>query len=280
VNNYLLAALMDYFSEVNSLAGRMHAISVIVPLWREWWLEKNPNAFRFQESGIFFRDLSQAPKTDNLIMPDVHYEIVLDTIADEAENMVSRECGVALSQAYEIFETYIFRLLSEYFCNNQQKLVECKLIEAKLILPKEEIIRLLRKSAGTNNKGLIRIVRRLSPHFKKHESSNYLQVNIVQWFDLLSMVRHTVVHNRQAVSHRFLDYLEKHRANGLNDLFNRQFQRKRMDDRICILFTNNQTQDAIAWLNSFAHLIFKSLSLEVGLPTAVPLYIPPPPWSR
>jgi hypothetical protein len=274
MQNYLFPILMRYFVEANSIEGRMHAISVIVPDWKTHWLQANPNGFRFQESGTAYRDLSKNPKVDNLEMPDVHYEITINNMDDEMENLVSRECGLAIAQAYETFESFFLNILTEYLLHSPHKLVEVGLIHAELVLLREEVERLVRKASGTNDKGLIRMVRKASAHFKKHESSNYLEVNIVHWFDLLSMIRHTMVHNRQAVSNRFLLYLEKNKVNASYELFNRQFQRKVMDDKVCLLLKADTTHDIFSWLNSFAHLIFTSLSTEARLPLEVPGYIP------
>jgi hypothetical protein len=49
-----------------------------------------PTAFQFQESGTFYRDLSKNPGVDNLVMPDVHFEITTGNMEEEMENLVER----------------------------------------------------------------------------------------------------------------------------------------------------------------------------------------------
>ncbi len=188
--------------------------------------------------------------------------------------MVSRECCLTVAQAYEVFESFFLQILTDYLRYNPSKLVELNFLKAKLILHEIEIKRMLKKSSGKNNKGLISITKKISDHFKTHESKNYFSVNIFHWFDLLSMVRHVLVHNRQVVSKGFLDYLEKNKCNKSIELFDRQFERKKIDDRVCIYLTPDKASDIITWLNSFAHYIFKSISVDSQLPIDIPIFIP------
>jgi len=276
--NYLLPALNDYFEEIMSISGRLHATTAMLDGYKHYRTIENIGGRGITSSVTFFRDLSQSPQTDNLTAPNFDYDLTLENLADEIENISSKVCGLAVANSYEVFESFFIRTLSEYFVSNPSKLVETKLLKAPLILPIEETTRLIKKSAGTNNKGLIKFTKNLSDFFKRHESTNYLQVNILQWFDLLSMVRHTLVHNRQAMSKGLLDYLEKNKANKSFELFDRQFSRKKIGNRVEIYLTTNQVLDIVSWLNSLAHLIFKSLSLQQNLPTAIKTYVPPPMW--
>ena len=98
------------------------------------------------------------------------------------------------------------------------------------------------------------MVRKISPHFRTHETKNIHNVNISQWFDLVTMIRHTLVHNRQIISSRLLKYLEKQKA---NEMFDRHFQRKRIDNRVCIYLEKNTATDIINWLNTL-HTLFLS----------------------
>jgi hypothetical protein len=94
-------------------------------------------------------------------------------------------------------------------------------------------------------------------------------MDMLQRFDLLSLVRHTLVHNRQAISKGLLEYIEKNKVNKSRELFERQFERKNIDGRIQIFLTAAKASDVLTWLNSFAHLIFKSLSMEQNLLNSV-----------
>ena len=136
---------------------------------------------------------------------------------------------------------------------------------------KETIREYIKRKKETNNKGLLSMIRKLSMHFREFEGNNIHKVNICQWFDLLSIVRHCVVHNREVISPRFLKYLETHKSNAM---FDRHFNRKRIDGEIRIFLQPDIASDIMNWLNSFAHFIFVSLSKEAGLSLKVSSYIP------
>ncbi|MEP7317698.1 MAG: hypothetical protein ABI921_03125, partial [Panacibacter sp.] len=124
-----------------------------------------------------------------------------------------------------------------------------------------------------DNKSRLSIMRRLSSHFKVHEVKNIHHLNIAEWFDVVTMARHVIIHNRQIISNKFLQYLAK---TNNNEMFDRHFKRKRIKNDVCIYLEKLAASEIVHWLNSFVHFIFKSLSLEMNLPLHIPQYIPPP----
>ncbi len=274
MNNYLLPSLEEYFKEICFLKGKLHIVCAYLPDYSNCLIKNNAEDRELNSSLTAFRDLTVTPKSNNLVIPKFCYSIYLSSISDEIMNLISRESCLTVAQAYEVFETFFLKILTEYLRYNPSKLVELKLLKVELILPEAEIKGMIKKSSGKNNKGLISITKKISDHFKKYENKNYFSVNIFHWFDLLSMVRHTLVHNRQVVSKGFLDYLEKNKCNKSIELFDRQFERKKIDDRICIYLTPDKASDIITWLNSFAHYIFKSISIDAGLPIGIPIFSP------
>ena len=210
---------------------------------------------------------------DNLFSPNFSYEMSVDTMPKEIKDIISQQSCFAVSQAYEVFESFLIELITEYLLNNQSKLQLFKFTNSNIILLRETIREMVKKGQGVNNKGLLAMVRKVSPHFKTHETNNIHKVNISQWFDLVTMIRHTLVHNRQIISPRLLKYLEKQKA---NEMFDRHFQRKRIDNKVRIYLEKNTASDIIDWLNTFAHFIFVGLSKEANLSLVIPQYIPPP----
>ena len=272
--NYLLPSLEEYFKEICFLKGKLRIVASYLPDYCNYFIKQNAEDRELISSLTTFRDLTVAPKSDNLVIPNYNYSVRLSSISAEVNNIISRESCLTVAQAYEAFESFFLQILTNYLRYNPSKLVELKLLKANLILPETEIKEILRKSSGKNNKGLISITKKISDHFKTHESKNYLSINIFHWFDILSMVRHEVVHNRQAISKGFLDYLEKNKCNKSIELFDRQFERKKIDDRVCIYLTPDKASDIITWLNSFAHYIFKSISIDARLPIGIPIFRP------
>ncbi len=275
--NYLSPPLDSYFEEVAKISGRMMALAGILPGMHEEYTKTSPSTdCVISSSLIVYRDLTLKPATDNLEAPNFHYEVKLSNLKDEIDLWISSNCGQAIADTYETFEDYFITILTTYLFHNQDKLVELGMSDGSLQLLEPTIKDFVTRSKRTNNKGLIQLTSKLSPYFSTHESTNYFQVNILHWFDLLSAVRHTLIHSRQAISKELLAYLEKHKSNKSKDLFDRQFKRKSVSGDVRIFLTQNSASDVITWLNSFAHLIFKCLSTEAGLSTSVPRYIPEP----
>jgi hypothetical protein len=280
MSNYLLPSITAYFEEICSLIGKLHLVSSSLEEHSKNLIEKDEIQGEIISSITTYRDLSQIPGTNNLYTPNFSYGITLNTLSKEVENLISRESCFTVAQAYEVFESYFLQILTDYFKHRTDKLTELNLLKVDLI-SESDIKTFLKIAAGSNNKGLIKLAKKISDHFKKHENDNYFSVNIFRWFDLISMVRHTLVHNRQKVSKRFLTYLEENKSNRLIELFDAQFERKKIDNIECIFLTTNRALDIITWLNSFAHLIFKSISIDSGLDFDIPKYIPPPlQWYR
>jgi len=224
VNNYLLPSVEEYFKEICFLKGKLHIVATYLPDYCNYLINNNSVDRELHSSLTTFRDLTVKPKLDNLTIPNFCYSIYLSSISEEVKNLVSRESCLTVAQAYEVFESFFLQILIDYFKYNPLKLVELKFLKAKLILPEVEIKSMLKNYVGANNKGLISITKKISDHFKTYESKNYFSVNIFHWFDLLSMVRHVLVHNRQVISNRFLDYLEKNKCNKSIELFDMQFE--------------------------------------------------------
>jgi tetratricopeptide (TPR) repeat protein len=219
-----------------------------------------------------YRDLSQFQPLDNLYNPDFLYHLSLNNLNEEIENLISRECCFTVSHSYEVFETFLIKFLTDYLINNPIKLVELGLNEFFQDLKYEEIKKIIEQQNERNNKGRISLIRKISKHFNEYENNNIYKVNISHWFDLVSMVRHTLVHGRHVISKKMLAYLDKNKANKANELFDRHFQRKIIDNKSCIFLHLHTTIDIISWLNTYAHFIFKSVSIEHNLSLNIQQY--------
>jgi hypothetical protein len=271
--NYLLKILNAYFAEVLSIEGRLTVSECFLNAKKDDIIQEN----RFHKSVVSsitcYRDLSLLQGGNNLFTPDFSYEMGVDNMANEIKDIISQQSCFAVSQAYEAFETFLIELTTEYLFHNQGQLKFLKFTNGNLILLRETIRDMVKRSQGVNNKGLLAMIRKISPHFRSHEAKNIYKVNISQWFDLVTMIRHTLVHNRQVISNRLLMYIEKQKA---NEMFNKHFKRKSINNNVCIYLEKSTASDIINWLNTFAHFIFVGLSKEANLSLHIPQYIPPP----
>lgn len=167
-----------------------------------------------------------------------------------------------------------WQIITEYIFHNQNLLPILKIADLSKKYIETEVQVFVKNKQGTDNRGLISIVRKLSPYYEKYEGKNYFDINISQWFDMLSAVRHTIIHSRQKVTKGLLNYFEKHRANKIDAIFNLHFEIKNINEEQIVFLTANKAIDVITWLNSYAHFIFKCLSGAGNLDIRVPLYSP------
>ncbi len=267
MGNYLLKILESYFSEILVIEGKLNVSDSFLIARKDEIIKENREDKMIVDAGIIYRDLSLIKAQSNLFSPNSSYLITTDNLENEIKDIISQHCCFAVSQAYEVFESFLIEILTEFLLNNQEKLKIVKFAAEDIVLIKETIRTMVKSKQGTNNKGLLAMIRKICPYFKMHESKNIYGVNITLWFDLVSMIRHTLVHNRQIISHRLIKYQETHKANAM---FDRHFQRKRIGNNVCVFLEKGNASDIISWLNTFAHFIFIGLSTEANLPLGIP----------
>ncbi|QEC66382.1 hypothetical protein FRZ67_03345 [Panacibacter ginsenosidivorans] len=273
MRNYLLKILESYFSEILIIEGKLILSASFLTTKKDEIVKEKRLNKEIVSAITSYRDLSLIKAEMNLFTPNCIYSTTTDNLENEIKDVISQHCCFAVSQAYEVFESFLIEILTEFLLNNQEKLKLFKFVTEDIILIRETIRNMVKLNQRTNNKGLLSMIRKISSYFRKHESNNIYKVNITQWFDLVSMIRHTLVHNRQIISPRLLKYLDTNKA---NEMFDRHFQRKKMGNHVCVFLEKDITSDIINWLNTFAHFIFISLSMESKLPLDVPQYIPTP----
>jgi len=270
MNNYLLKSLETYFAEILAIKGRLTLIESLLIERKRQILEEKREYKKLVSSITSYRDVSLIGASINLFSPNYSYEITVDTLENEIEDIISKKAGFSISQAYEVFESFLIEILTSYFSVNQLKMAEVGISQGNLILLPDTIRGIIKTRQRTNNKGLISMTRKLSPYYQQFETKNIYKLNFSQWFDMLSMVRHTLVHNRQVISKKLLEYLSKHKA---EKMFEMHFERKRIDNAICVFLKKDKAVDVLFRLNDYAHLIYKSLCVEAKLTPTVPQFV-------
>lgn len=273
MRNYLLTKLEGYFAEILVIEGKLILSESFLKTKKDDIIKENRINKSIVSAITSYRDLSLIKEEINLFAPNYSYLITTDNLENEIKDVISQQCCFTISQAYEVFENFLIEIITKFLLHNQEKLKLLRFATEDIILIKETIRTLVKQNQRTNNKGLLSMVRKISPHFRKYESNNIYKVEITQWFDLVSMIRHTLVHNRQIISKQLLNYLNTQRA---NEMFERHFQRKKIGNNVCVFLEKNITSDILDWLNTFAHFIFTSLSMEANLPLSIRQYTPPP----
>lgn len=269
MKNYYVPFIENYLEQTLEITGKMRLSSSFLNQRKIQLLEERKENDMLFDSINTYRDLSLIKADMNHFSPDYRFTVTIANLESEVESIVNEHNCYAVAQSYELIEGFLVEVVTEYFFRHQDELENHKLDDTKIPLTKVEIRSIINKRKGTNNKGLIAIIRKVSPFFREFENKNIYNVKICEWFDLVSMIRHTLTHNRQALTPEFLQYINSRKA---NEMFDNQFKRRQVRNKICIYIETDRANDVINWLNTFAHFIFKALSLKDELPLAITQY--------
>ncbi|MBT4309824.1 MAG: hypothetical protein HOD49_05360 [Anaerolineae bacterium] len=133
----------------------------------------------------------------------------LDEYQHMLEIVLNRNCGWAVAQGYEAFETFLKDIIAIYVQNNIATISPEIL---KTLTPSkkknQELLSLgysqidyeywragVASARWNNNDILIQIKNKLSPRLKNVELNNQPSIDLVEWFDIVSEVRHAVTHS-------------------------------------------------------------------------------------
>lgn len=247
-----------------SLEGKLFVLDRFIKNFQNDLLKKETFDRELISSISAFRDLSKFTDDNNLYNTGYSYSLHSSALKNEIEIILSKEYCLILSQAYEIFETYLADMFTELLFAMPDHLITLKLLEVKLHLPKKSLKAYIKEKIGRpkNNRKYISSLRKLSKHFAEHETKNIYNLNISVWFDLVSELRHNIIHNRQVISNNLLEFLKD---NERAKLFKQFFDRKTTYDGVVIFMTNEKFHINLDRLNEFAFFIFKSLSIDNNL---------------
>ena len=244
-----------------SLEGKIFVLDGFVSDYRDEIKKRETFDREIMGSLSYFRDLSKLTKGENFYHTGYSYSLHISTLESEVGNILSKEYCLTLAQAYEIFESYLAEIFTELIFSIPEHLITLKLLEAELHLPKKELKEYIKEKIGRpkNNRKYISSIRKLSKHYNEYETKNIYKINISAWFDLVSELRHNIIHNRQFVSDKLLEFLKD---NERAKLFKEYFDRKTTHDGEIIFLTNKKFHSNLARLNELAYFIFKSLSVD------------------
>lgn len=264
--NYLYEVIDNFFQEITSYEGDLLAIHELIR-----YFEKNLDIDSIRGNDLMglvstFRDPTFIGTGPDLFGTGHRYEITKKNFRDSLNRLESGEALYVFAQIYEAFESYLKKIIRTFFINNPLYLNKDRLFSRlhsespnyKIFIDK------LQRTSGTNknNKKLLWTVRKLSSYYCQYESNNRYKVPYMIWFDLISDVRHLVIHQRQNATSEFKESL---RENQKRKYFDKYFEIKNIQgvDR---LFTNRMSIGAVIHdLNHYAFFIYKSLSRELDL---------------
>ncbi len=258
--NYLKTYIESLFAEITFLNANLNVLDTFV---EERGKELHRNFpftdYQLYSMGSTYRDLTQLEGGNNLYLTNVHYRLATSNLNGEIERLKSYTSCLTITHSFEVFESFLKNVLSILIQNNQSLVSDLKLeCEADF----DAIRRNLFRIQGESNKGFIKVLRKISPFFKAHEQNNIWQRNMSHWFEIIAKVRNLVVHSRLILNQEFKEYiLETHRLK----LFRLHFTISEENGLTKLALTPYQANAIIDHLYEYAHLIYKSLSIDFGL---------------
>ena len=256
-NNYLKKHIEAFFTESTAINANLNVIEIFIVAAREQYKKTFPT-FESDLYGMMtaYRDLSQLEGGDNLYDTGNRYELNTDNLDEETIRLLSYISCLTITQIFEVFESYLKNILSESICRNPE-LIEILKIEgcnSDFFTIRNSLFQI----QGANNKGFIKALRKISPFFKFHERNNIWERNMSEWFNLISIIRHLVIHQRQKTDSAFFETLAKI---GLTKTFNKHFSIK----NDLLILTPSEANVIVSHLYEYAHLIYKGISSDFDL---------------
>lgn len=169
-----------------------------------------------------------------------------------------------IAQSYETIERFLKEILKEYFKNNEQIAAET-IGRVNFILNRRNVdwnSTINKLDQGVNNKGLLKIIRTLSNDFAGIEINNLENVNLVEWLEMISIVRHSIVHSSSIIKNNQMNKLTGQMKNYLERYF--EIQEGESGSLILRTIPTKQTK-LFKFICEYAFQIFKSLSISLDL---------------
>ncbi len=175
-------------------------------------------------------------------------------------------------QNYEAIETYIKDIFIAYFKNNEQ-LAKETIGKINLRYDRDQInwrktIQQLNK--GVNKKSYLEILRELSLEFKEGEQRNLSNIDLKDWFEMISIVRHSIVHSNSIIKNEEANKLSTSMKNHLNYFFNIS---NKENGSIKITLDISKQRQLFKFFAEYCFFVFKSLSNSLGLEWRIMKYI-------
>jgi hypothetical protein len=159
-----------------------------------------------------------------------------------------------IAQAYECLETFIKRMLSSYFEIDGDGYKKCGI--KKMGNPDETI----KKLKSRNNQEYIELISKISSDFKIALTVNNRNINILNWFEHFSNVRHAITHRARRCDNSDFGKLKKEEIKQ----FKRFFPYKIIDKTKQYYFDTSNLDYIIIVASEFGFIIFKYISIELG----------------
>ena len=196
--NYLEDSLNVLVKQLAYLDGTRHHITAYFKKYIDDYLSSwdfskvaKPKFLLF--TNFVIEDISDGRRTGaRKIYPTGEgYSVDIETRKND-EDLLNLFYGFIISQGYEAFETFLKKILNAYFTNNPSE------TERILAVDNTQLKKALEKG-GKNNRKYFQYISSLSIDFLSVQKSNNIELDLDEWFELFSEVRHSFTHRNGRV---------------------------------------------------------------------------------
>lgn len=275
--NPLLSALVKFHKRLNTSCGLLYLLESNirnVEYKIKKYIETNHSTEPVMYSGsrVPFTDLTGP--TDNgwlFHYPTEEAFCVADQdYVDAINKAMCQFVGKTIAEMYEAFETFLKDITASYLkinsdVTNAEKQTKFDDSGKSVNLTKGSIkywrayVEYCNRD-GANNRGIFKMLRKLSPDLRIAETQNVLGVDLQNWYQAVSTVRHAVTHSNYEINDNAWDKLNDNQRILLRKYFS--FKTKNAIRYLCI--TRGDCDKVAEMFAAYGFSIFKSLSIQQG----------------
>jgi hypothetical protein len=271
--NPLSVPLLELFEKLNIYNGLLRrledALTQFKRTYREFYEGQGDDRLKAISSHtLAILDLSESPDEDRITFnPTGRFTVYGSQYVLVADRLLHRDCSWTISIGYEAFETYLNDLLA-YAIHIDRSLAKSDKLskydkKSRKSFNKEGIEYwkdFVRYAYKRDNLELLKRYQELEPDISLIEKKNLRKLDLTEWFNVVTRVRHAVTHSNMIIKPdrlRLLSTSEKRilRKNFPGKNYNGGYQLEvGVRNAIC----------AIQIFAEYAFIIFKYLSLHFG----------------
>ncbi|HSC54270.1 MAG TPA: hypothetical protein VLC98_11630 [Phnomibacter sp.] len=127
----------------------------------------------------------------------------VENVEEKTQEIIESYCNFCVSQSFEAFESFLKDILVSYLISDKTFIDENARLQdldtSRFETCRADIYKLLRNN-NRYNKQLFNWLYKIDADLKKHEQTNFLRFDFIEWNVVLTEVRHSIVHSNSILS--------------------------------------------------------------------------------
>lgn len=196
--------------------------------------------------------------------PSGNHSVRGEKYIEQLDWFLQKEASLTVRQGYEVFETYLYDITATYFYQNQNELpteIFKNNLPSKPTNNLDEFHSAVRGVFKRKaNSDLISFLRGFGDDLKKAESEkqNNRKLNLIDWFEVTTQLRHGVTHSLSIIDIEGLKKLSEVQKKLLRKIYPGDY----IEDGYKLELTSKSAKSALSRYAEYGFAIFKSLSIE------------------